>query len=119
MNEAVRDQLAVPVVLAVKAAAKDPKTVLDRADAAPVARAVINELTPVVEHLTNQEPWYQSRVTWGAIISIATPVLGALGISVGWLDPDLAVAISTAAVSLVGGVLTLYGRWKARKPLGQ
>lgn len=73
---------------------------------------------PVVQHVTNSEPWYRSRVTWGAIISIATPVLGMAGVA---LAPEDREAIITAALLLgpaVGGLVSLYGRWVSRKPIG-
>ncbi|MEI4470909.1 hypothetical protein [Frigidibacter sp. MR17.24] len=79
--------------------------------------AVVAKVAPIVAHATNAEPWYRSRVTWGAIIAITAPILSALGVSADVLDPDLAVSISTAVATAVGGLLTLYGRWKAKKPL--
>jgi len=117
MDEKVRDAITAPVVLAVREAARDPRNTLTLQEAAPVASAVLDQITPVVAHMTNNEPWYQSRVTWGVIISVAAPILSALGVSADLLDPDLAVSISSAAVTVVGGALTLYGRWRARKPL--
>lgn len=118
MVDQVRAAISTPIVMAVREVAKDPMVPgIDLASAAPVANAVLDEITPVVKHLTNNEPWYQSRVTWGAIIAVSGPVLSLVGVSADVIDPDLAVSISTATVSLVGGALTLYGRWRARKPL--
>lgn len=80
-----------------------------------VERIVEQEVAPVIEHLTNNEPWYQSRVTLGAIASIASGLAGIVGWQIGAED------ITTILVSvgpIVGGALALYGRWKARKPLG-
>lgn len=57
-------------------------------------------------------------MTWGAIISTVIPVLGAVGIAVDWIDPDEAAALGVALGTVIGGALTLYGRWKAKRPLG-
>lgn len=87
--------------------------------ASAVSNAVAKEVKPVVDHLTNQEPWYRSRVTWGAIASIALPLLGAFGVSSDIIDSDQFVALGLAVGTAAGGLLTLYGRWAAKKPIGQ
>jgi len=84
----------------------------------PVVKATVaKELQPVIEHLTNNEPWYRSRVTWGAIFailggvaSIGTMLANGVPLSLETYGPPLS--------SIGGGLGTLYGRWKARKPLG-
>lgn len=91
---------------------KDPANPVTQAD----APAIRKELAPVIEHLTNGEPWYKSRVTWGALGAIA----GGLGTIItalanGDYNPEM---LGTAALSVCGGVGTIYGRWAARKPLG-
>lgn len=85
--------------------------------AAKLAPAVL--ATPELQHLANEEPWYRSRVTWGAIISTAIPILGAVGIATDWIDPDEAAALGVALGTAIGGAVTLYGRWKARRPIGR
>jgi hypothetical protein len=103
------------VSAAVAAAVAKPEVPAD-AKAVP---AIVEAVTPLVEHSNNAEPWYQSRVTIGAMVSIAIPVLGALGVSADVLDADQLTAILTAAGALAGGALTLYGRWKAKQPIGR
>lgn len=88
-------------------------------DVPPITKAVMEQVQPVVDHLTNQEPWYKSRVTWGAIASIALPLLGAFGVSSDVIDADQFIALGLALGTAAGGVLTLYGRWAAKKPLGE
>jgi hypothetical protein len=39
-----------------------------------VEEQVRAEMQPVIDHLTNNEPWYQSRVTWGALIAAAAGI---------------------------------------------
>jgi hypothetical protein len=87
--------------------------------ATTISKAVTDQVQPVVDHLTNQEPWYRSRVTWGAIASIALPLLGAFGVSSDIIDADQFVALGLAVGTAAGGLLTLYGRWAAKKPIGQ
>jgi hypothetical protein len=97
-------------------------SVVQRPDVAAQMSAVtpiVAAVTPLVDHAANAEPWYRSRVTIGAIVSIAIPVLGALGVSADVLDADQLTAMLTAAGALVGGALTLYGRWKAKRPIGR
>ncbi len=65
------------------------------------------------------KPWYQSRVIWGGIISILTPVAGLLGLEIA---PDVAsdiAALAAAAGGLVGGGLAIWGRVRATKSIGR
>lgn len=84
----------------------------------PIAREVMEAVVPIALHNTNNEQWWKSRVTWGAIASIALPMLGALGVSSDVIDADQFTSLGIALGTAAGGVLTLYGRWKARKPIG-
>jgi hypothetical protein len=97
-------------------------------DAAPVVRKVVreaveDEMIPRLEHVTNQEPWYQSRVTWGSIISIAAGVLGIFGLAQ-WDEADQAdkveqiMALVPVVAPILGGVISLIGRWFSTKPIG-
>ncbi len=97
--------------------ALQPATEQEAQRAPQVAYDAAKELAPVLVNLTNNEPWYQSRVTWGAVAAI----LGGLGtmaglVAAGDWTPNLWVA---ALGSVGGGVGTIYGRWVAKKPLGQ
>jgi hypothetical protein len=104
---------------------------VERADA-PAARPVIeravreavrDEMTPRLRHVTNQEPWYQSRVTWGSLISIAAGVLGIIGYAE-WDERqqaervDQIMALVPVVMPILGGVFSLIGRWFSTKPLG-
>lgn len=103
---------------AVARAAGDPSLALQPRDITPVTEAVVAGVAPTVLHLTNNEPWYQSRVTIGAIVSIAVPLLGLAGISADVVDAEEITAVLVAIGTAVGGILTLYGRWKAKTPIG-
>lgn len=83
-----------------------------------IAREVVREIGPMVAHATNNEPWYQSRVTIGALISIGTGVLALFGIVITPDDIATITSVALAGGTVLGGALTLYGRWKARTPIG-
>lgn len=100
--------------------------VIDRAlpSATPVERVNATEelndrLIPILQHETNNEPWYRSRVTWGAIGSIALPLLGIIGVTSDIVTLDEFVAGGIAVGAMISGIVTLYGRWAARKPIGK
>jgi hypothetical protein len=116
----------------VSQAADNPHIPLAPKDAPRVAQAAIvetvqqvrnhpqiQEMAARIEHVTNNEPWYQSRVTWGAIVGIGTGLLGALGMSLDSADQAQLIQAGVGAGAVISGLITLYGRWAARKPLGQ
>lgn len=86
-------------------------------EAPKVAREVVKELAPVVEFKTNNEPWFQSYVTLGSFGGI----LGSLGVIVSMIaepstfEPQL---FGGAVAGIVGPLVALYGRWKAKKAIG-
>jgi choline-glycine betaine transporter len=91
-----------------------------RADISAVP-AIVAALTPLIDaivHSTNTEPFYRSRVFWGSLISLLAVVLGAFGIVFPAELQGTVLTIVMAALPLVGGILALYGRFKAKKPLG-
>lgn len=92
---------------------------MPQADAVRVAEQVAAKVAPVIVSQANQEPWYQSRVTWGALLSIATGIAALFGIVISPEDIELFIGIAMAAGTVIGGAITLYGRWKAKKPIGQ
>jgi hypothetical protein len=112
---------------AIRGAAADPAVPLAPRDVAVLQQDLaarvksdprFQDVADHVAHATNAEPWYQSRVTWGAIVAGAASVASALGLTLGPEERDLAVGVLASAGGLFGAVLTLYGRWIARRPLG-
>ena len=110
---------------------REPSVPLDRnnaPDAAPAIKEAVTQavnvslerdITPRLEHLANREPWYQSRVTWGAIVAIGSGILALAGY--GAVDENQQgriVELLIAAGPIVGGGLALVGRWVSRKPIG-
>jgi hypothetical protein len=112
---------------AIRDAAADPTVPLEPSDASAIEEDLavrlgadprLREAADHLAHATNHEPWYQSRVTWGAVVAGAASVASAFGMVLGPDDRDLLVGVLTAAGGLFGAALTLYGRWIARRPLG-
>lgn len=86
---------------------------------AELERAVAREVAPLVEHATNTEPWYLSRVTWGAVVAGVSPLLGlVLGAAPTLEEQSRLAEIGAAAGTILGAGLALYGRWLARRPIG-
>lgn len=90
------------------------------AQAADIARVnpTVQSIAAQVVNATNNEPWYQSRVTWGALVAGAAGVAGLFGVTIGDGERTVLVEGITAALSVVGAVTAIYGRWVARKPIG-
>jgi len=119
--------VAIKALSGVKEAASQPNNLSEAAvsqSQSAIVHEVAKAIDPMLTNMTNQEPWYQSRVTWGAIIT----VLAAAGGVWGWSFPpemqgkviETIVTLSPLLAGAVGGAFTLYGRWIARtsKPLG-
>lgn len=98
---------------------RDPEVDIKPADRVVVQpaieQAVKKEVAPVLEHLTNNENWWQSRVTLGSIAAIICGIAGLFGYA---LDVQQATELIVIAGSIIGPAFALYGRWKARKPIG-
>lgn len=112
-----KTQLTSQVAAAVATTVAKPEV---KADLSAVP-AIVNALGPIIDqivHSTNSEPFYQSRVFWGAILGLLATILGIFGVSFPSELQGTVLTIIMAALPLVGGILALYGRFKARKPLG-
>lgn len=116
----LKTTLATAALKAATAIANDPATGATEKDVPAMAAQLEKSVTPIVMHATNAEPWYQSRVTWGAIMAVVAPIVGQiLGRQFDAEDQQLAVTIAIGAIGAVGGIVSLYGRWVAKKPIGQ
>lgn len=108
-----------PVIARAAENAASQSVGLDAGDAAQITNDVTKEVAAVVVNQTNNEPWYQSRVTWGAILAALAGILGMFGYA---LPDDLQGKIVEGIVKagpLIAAALTLYGRWVAKKPIGE
>lgn len=103
---------------AVTVAVSDP-TVPAKAEAIPAIVAAISQLVPEIVNATNKEPFYQSRVFWGSALSVLAGVLALFGVAFPAEMQTQVIGIIMAALPLLGGLYALYGRFKAKKPIGQ
>jgi len=106
------------VLAGVKTAVASDTTDATRKDTMEITNAVVDEIGPVVAHVTNTEPWYQSRVTLGAILTAVAGVVGIFGYAFPAEVQGKVIEATIALAPLVGAAITLYGRWVAKKPLG-
>lgn len=114
-----RKQIEKEIAGAVVEAVKSPTTNATASDAKEISDAVKAEIVPIVMNQTNQEPWYQSHVTMGAIVFILLKVLAQLG----WAVPadlhgpilDLVIAVGPYLAFL----WVMAGRWILRYPIGE
>jgi len=123
----VADILTGAIRGAVEQVVRSPLNNAPREQSREIASQVIQEVrqNPVVKeivakatHATNSEPWYQSRVTIGALVSMGAGAAGLFGFAVSPEDAEAIIGITMAAGTAVGGAITLYGRWVAKKPIG-
>lgn len=103
---AVSDVVALPNVNA------DPSAV------PAITAAVMDEVQPRIEYLTNTEAWWQSRTTVGALIIIVSRLLAHFGHDI---PADLHGAVLDLIIAFgpyFGAGLALWGRWISKKPMG-
>lgn len=114
-----RKQIENQIAGAVVAAVNDPTVDASRSAAKPIADAVAAKVVPVVVNATNQEPWYQSNVTMGALTVIAFRLLAHFGYAVPQElhGPILDALIAFGPYIAAGWVIA--GRWLFRLPLGE
>jgi hypothetical protein len=95
-----------------------PDVPVERPSATAIKEAIIEEASemPEIKHLTNTEPWYQSRVTLGALGTVVGSLWGCYLI---YLESGLNITLMWPLLTTAGGAaVTLWGRWVAKKPLG-
>ncbi|WP_104839237.1 hypothetical protein [Sinorhizobium fredii] len=121
-----RQKLENKIIGAVVSAVGNPAVPAQPGAVSPIAEAVTKKIAPEIIAATNNEPWWQSRVMWGSIVAIAAPIAAPL---LSWVigetvtisaDEQANIAAALAAAgSAVGGLLAIYGRFRARKPIGE
>lgn len=115
---AAKKHLESKIASAVVDVVGNPAVPAEAAAAAPIIDAVTKKLAPEIVNATNSEPIWQSRVTIGAVAGL---IGGTYGLVLDVLDGTLPTAESLTAqvVVIAGAALTLYGRWAAKKPIGE
>lgn len=104
---------------AVKKTIADPSVPAAPEAAPAIIDAVMNKIIPTVLHATNQEPWYQSRVFWSAVLSIIVAICGLFGLTVDADAQSKILSLIMAIIPAVSAGIALYSRYFAKKPLGQ
>lgn len=113
LNPIVSTAARIAIASAAQASGATPVTAENIAEAA-VGHLASNS---VVLNETNSEPWYQSRVTWGALLAIAAPLAGlVLGHTVTPEDQVQLATLLASAGGAVGGFIAFWGRWVSAKP---
>lgn len=121
MKTDTRVEAAIDKALA--SAIASPNIQLTALDAPAVRARLLNEVAPTIVNLTNNEPLWQSRVLWGALLS----AIGGTAALVGYpLSAELqsqvleTIMLWVTIGGLVSGpLLTTWGRLRAQKPIGQ
>lgn len=82
-----------------------------------VVQEVVQQMGPVLEHLSDTEPFWQSRQWWIAMLSLAGSLLGIFGIV---FPPEMqqeVLAIVMAIIGAVSSATLIYNRYFAKRPL--
>ncbi|GAB4071793.1 hypothetical protein KHC28_00495 [Ancylobacter sonchi] len=114
---AVLAQLTPAITAATHTAIANTASGLGGADATVIAKEVAKAATDTIINQTNNEPWYLSRVTLGALLAL---VGGAYSLGLDFADgtPPSVDSLTSQLTAIVGAGTVLYGRWVAKKPIG-
>ncbi len=116
------------VTAAVTKVAESPTNSLKQPEVAAAAKTVTAAITPAVEkeagaiitNQTNQEPWYQSRIILGLIVSFISQGAKYAGHELAADDQAQLITLISDGVTLLAGLYALYGRLKSNlKPIGE
>lgn len=89
---------------------------LDASAVRTATRAVTEGVAPVVENLTNREPWHKSRVLVGNVTAVVLSVVGLYTLlRAGVTDAEI---ISVPIAALVANGYAIYGRVTTKPSLG-
>ncbi len=113
----IQKTVETKVIQAVQESASDPAVKMDYSAVPDVVNSVLTKILPSILHSTSQEPWYQSRVFWSAVLGVIGGVLGIFGVAFPAEIQASYLNIVMALVPLVAAVFALWGRYSS-KPLG-
>jgi hypothetical protein len=111
--------MGFPIAILAEVALKVASKALDKKSATVELEKAI-KADPVLANEMNAEPWYQSRVGVGSIVSAVGVVLPPLVGLMGWqVSGNQIVDFIQAVMTLGGALMALYGRFMpGLKPLG-
>lgn len=67
--------------------------------------------------MLDEKKWYASKGIWGGVITLLSVILTVLGYQLTPEDQELIVASITAVMGGIGGLLAIWGRVRASKPI--
>lgn len=114
-----RQKLENKIIGAVVSAVGNPAVPAQPGAVSPIVDAVTSRIVPEIISATNNEPWYRSRVTLGALLAAIAGVLGLFGYAFPLEAQGKVIDFILALGPLIGAALTLYGRWAAKRPIGE
>lgn len=115
----VEKAIETNIIEAVSTAVHSDETVAKPQDIKPISDAVTEEIMPMVVNATNQEPWYQSTIIMGTLVTLGIKGLAQLG----WAIPpeyhgqilDFIIAV----VPYLSGITVIMARKGFfKKPIG-
>lgn len=119
MNEVIKQVTDAirPTIASAVARAVNSSVGLDIGDASKIADDVSKEVAKAVVNQANLEPWYASTVTIGASITLIT---GSYALGYDFLDGTIPTPteFATSAAPVIGSLITIWGRWFQKKPIG-
>jgi hypothetical protein len=68
--------------------------------------------------MTDMKPWWQSKTLWGAVVTIASAVLGLTGLDLAEADREALTGLLASLGAGLGGVIAIMGRIRARSRIG-
>jgi len=68
--------------------------------------------------MTDIKPWWQSKTLLGAMITLASALLGLLGYDLGEADRETLTGLLTSLGATLGGIVAIIGRFKAKNRIG-
>jgi len=122
MNAKRKAVVEAQLETAIASAAMSPRVAIDNADVAAaaevIAPAVMHQVvTPVIDKLTNNEPWYQSYALVGAGVAL---VSGLYGLGYDFFDGTIPTPaeLTPHLTTIFGSGMVIFGRLRAVRPLG-
>ena len=67
--------------------------------------------------MEDAKQWYYSKTIWGALLAIGSSALQMKGLQIGAADQSTIVDSAVSIAGAVGGLLAVYGRVTASKPI--
>jgi len=65
----------------------------------------------------DNKAWYTSKAVWGGLIAIGAAVAGGFGVVIDTDTQGQMADLIVVGVGAIGGLLAIYGRIKAEKPI--